>query len=163
MPTGSVAFATLALAAVPASDEGAFYHVAALNPAILVTGTNVVTVEVHQAAPNSTDLSFDLQLLAETDPARVVFVPARSRWRYVDSGANPGVGWTNRSFNDAAWFTGIGRLGYGQDGELTTLLFGTNASAKPITCYFRHAFPVADPTVFGPLEINMQLDDGAVL
>ena len=163
MPTGAISSSTLAVAAVPASDENAFYQTAAVDPTGLVIGTNVLAVEVHQAAPNSTDLSFDLQLFAQTDPARIVFVPAHSRWRYVDSGANPGVGWTNRVFNDNAWFTGRGRLGYGLDGESTTLLFGTNASSKPITCYFRHAFPVGDPTIFGPVEINMQLDDGALL
>ncbi len=163
MPTGTVTQTTLALSAVPAPDESAFYHTAAIDPARLVIGTNVLAVEVHQSATNSSDLSFDLQLLAETEPARVVLVPARSRWRYVDSGTNPGASWTASSFNDNAWFEGQGRLGYGLDGEWTTLLFGTNASSKPITSYFRHAFPVADPALFGPIQINAQLDDGAVL
>ena len=36
-------------------------------------------------------------------------------------------------------------------------------SNKPITCYFRHAFTVEDPALFGPLQINAQLDDGAVM
>ena len=128
-----------------------------------MTGNNVVAVEVHQSATNSSDLSFDLQLLAETEPARVVLVPAHSRWRYVDSGTNPGVSWVTRSFNDSAWFEGFGRLGYGLDGERTTLLFGTNASSKPITSYFRHAFPLEDPALFGSLRIDTQIDDGAVV
>jgi hypothetical protein len=163
MPTGAVAQTTLALAAVPAPDESTFYYTAALDPARLVTGSNVVAVEVHQSATNSSDLSFDLQLLAETEPARVVLVPSHSRWRYVDAGTNPGVAWVTRSFNDGAWFEGQARLGYGLDGERTTLLFGTNASSKPITCYFRHAFPVEDPALFGPLRIDAQIDDGAVV
>ena len=50
--------------AVPAPDESNFYYTAALDPARLVTGSNVVAVEVHQNATNSSDLSFDLQLLA---------------------------------------------------------------------------------------------------
>jgi hypothetical protein len=122
-----------------------------------------VAVEVHQSATNSSDLSFDLQLLAETEPARVVLVPAHSRWRYVDAGTNPGIAWVTRSFNDSAWFEGFGRLGYGLDGERTTLLFGTNASSKPITCFFRHAFPLEDPALFGSLRIDTQIDDGAVV
>lgn len=163
MPAGPLTYTTPALGAVPPSDENNFYYSVALDPARLLNGANVLAVEVHQSAATSSDLSFDLQLLAETEPARVVFVPARSRWRYFDSGTNPGVNWTNRSFDDTAWFTGRGRLGYGLDGEHTTLLYGTNASSKPVTCYFRHAFPVADPALFGPVQIDLQLDDGALL
>jgi hypothetical protein len=163
MPTGIISQSTLALGAVPPPDEGSYYYVAALDPGRLLVGTNVVAVEVHQSATNSSDLSFDLQLLAETEPARVAVVPARSRWRYQDSGVFPGASWTTPAFNDITWFEGRGRLGYGLDGEATTLLFGTNTSNKPVTCYFRHAFPVADPALFGPLQINAQLDDGAVV
>lgn len=163
MPTGIITQSTLALSAVPPPDESTFYHTAALDPARLLVGTNVVAVEVHQSATNSTDLSFDLQLLAEAEPAQVVIVPAQSRWRYQDGGAFPGAGWTTRSFSESAWFEGRGRLGYGLDGESTTLLFGTNASNKPITCYFRHVFAVEDPALFGPLQINAQIDDGAVV
>jgi hypothetical protein len=35
-----------------------------VDPALLVNGTNALAVEVHQAAANSPDLAFDLQLLA---------------------------------------------------------------------------------------------------
>jgi|GEM_PF-2686271 len=163
MPTGIVTQTTLALGAVPAPDESTFYYTAALDPARLVVGNNVVAVEVHQSATNSSDLSFDLQLLAETESAHVVLVPAQSRWRYLDGGTNPGPAWATRLLNDSAWFEGFGRLGYGLDGEWTTLLFGTNAASKPIACYFRHAFPVEDPALFGPLRIDTQIDDGAVV
>jgi hypothetical protein len=163
MPTGLITQSTLALSAVPAPDESTFYHAAALDPTRLFVGANVVAVEVHQSATNSSDLSFDLQLLAEIEPARVVLVPARSKWRYQDSGVFPGASWTARLFNDNAWFEGRGRLGYGLDGEATTLLFGANPSNKPITCYFRHAFTVEDPALFGAIQINAQLDDGAVI
>jgi len=163
MPTGIVTQSTLALGAVPPPDESNFYYTAAIDPVRLLIGTNVVAVEVHQSATNSTDLSFDLQLLAETEPVGVVLVPSRSRWRYQDNGAFPGASWTTRSFNDAAWFAGRARLGYGLDGEATTLLFGTNAANKPITCYFRHAFAVEDPGLFGSIQVNAQVDDGAVV
>ena len=163
LPTGAISQTTLALGAVPPPDESSFYYTAALDPARLLVGTNVIAVEVHQSATNSSDLSFDLQLLAQTESARVVLVPAPSRWRYQDSGVFPGANWTNRTFSDSAWSEGRGRLGYGLDGEATTLLFGTNASNKPITCYFRHAFTVEEPALFGPLQFNTQIDDGAVV
>jgi hypothetical protein len=35
-----------------------------VNPALLVNGTNTLAVEIHQAALNDADLSFDLQLVA---------------------------------------------------------------------------------------------------
>lgn len=35
-----------------------------INPALLVNGTNTLAVEIHQAAVNDPDLSFDLQLIA---------------------------------------------------------------------------------------------------
>jgi len=35
-----------------------------INPAQLVNGTNTLAVEIHQAAVNSSDISFDLQLVA---------------------------------------------------------------------------------------------------
>lgn len=35
-----------------------------VNPALLVNGTNTLAVEIHQAAVNDPDLSFDLQLIA---------------------------------------------------------------------------------------------------
>ena len=35
-----------------------------MNPALLINGTNTLAVEIHQAAVNDPDLSFDLQLVA---------------------------------------------------------------------------------------------------
>jgi hypothetical protein len=35
-----------------------------VNPAALLNGTNTLAVEIHQAAPNDPDLSYDLQLIA---------------------------------------------------------------------------------------------------
>ena len=36
----------------------------------LYTGNNVLAVEIHQNSPTSTDISFDLELLAATRPSR---------------------------------------------------------------------------------------------
>src|SRR5207248_1620519 len=53
---------SLALLTVNAPEESTFFEVT-LNPSTLLTGTNVIAVEVHQAAINSPDLGFDLALL----------------------------------------------------------------------------------------------------
>ncbi|MFM1767981.1 MAG: hypothetical protein RJA22_510 [Verrucomicrobiota bacterium] len=60
MPAGVITSSTLTPAST--SSETAFFT-SALSAAGLVTGTNVLAVEVHQSATTSSDLSFDLQLL----------------------------------------------------------------------------------------------------
>jgi hypothetical protein len=72
LPDGPILFST------PASDttddENAFRSFV-VPPAALLTGRNVLAVEVHQASPTSSDLSFDLEL------AGVVGDPTvRPRW-----------------------------------------------------------------------------------
>jgi hypothetical protein len=162
MPTGAIAAATLAATAVSGAEEDSLFVSAAVAPGLLRNGTNLVAVEVHQSSATSTDVSFALQLLAQSEPARVVLIPPRSRWRFFDQGTNPG-GWTSAAFNDSSWPEGRARLGYGLDGELTTLQFGASAAAKPITCYFRHAFHVSDASLHVGLRLQMQRDDGALV
>ncbi len=163
LPTGAIHAATLALAAIGGAEEGTLFATAALDPARLRNGTNVVAVEIHQSAGASSDLSFELQLLAQTESARGSLIPAHASWRYLDAGTNPPAAWTARTFDDSGWPSGRGRLGYGLDGEWTTLQSGTNPAAKPVTCYFRHAFQIEDAAWFGPLHLSLQRDDGAVV
>lgn len=61
MPEGPAGHRTVATAAVNGPDELAFFATA-VNPLLLVAGTNVVAVEVHQSDFASSDLSFDLRL-----------------------------------------------------------------------------------------------------
>lgn len=91
MPNGPMAFDTLASAGVSGAGESTFFT-APVSPSLLVQGTNIVAVEVHQFAASSSDLSFDLQLTASTElpPASVTRGPylqlgtasgIRIRWR----------------------------------------------------------------------------------
>ncbi|MEX2189045.1 MAG: Ig-like domain-containing protein, partial [Pirellulales bacterium] len=57
------AFNTTAFGAIPNFDESQFFTFA-VDHSLLVEGTNVIAVEVHQADPGSSDLSFDLRLIA---------------------------------------------------------------------------------------------------
>lgn len=61
MPTGAVDYTTLALLA---QDDGTAVFGGPVNPALLISGQNFLAVEVHQNATNSSDISFDLELLA---------------------------------------------------------------------------------------------------
>ncbi len=257
MPAGAIAYTTLATAS--ATDDGATFLGISLEPALLRHGTNVLAVEVHQSALDSSDLSFDLSLtaLASTNRARgcwlvspaegatlappiggtlaaqavaggslglarmdyysdgvligastnssftlawpnppggahvltavatdsaggsvtsapvniTVLAPPLATalisfgdvWNYMDDGSNQGTNWTGRLFNDAAWAAGPARLGYGGDGEVTTVSFGTNAALKHLTTYFRRRFTVANPAALNSLLLRLTRDDGAVV
>jgi len=89
MPTGTVGYRTLASQAIGGALEDVFLQTTA-KPATLVKGTNVLAVEVHQAATTSSDLSFDLEVVGSDGSTSVVRGPylqmgtpagVRVRWR----------------------------------------------------------------------------------
>src|SRR5437773_7821107 len=81
-------------------------------------------------------------------------VPRGAVWRFLDNGSNQGTNWIGLDFNDSSWSSGPARLGYGGDGEVTTVSYGPNSSAKYITTYFRRAFEIADSSVFQSLKLR---------
>ena len=63
MPEGEINFASRAAGAVGGNaPEEHRWNPKAVNPALLKKGKNTIAVEVHQASPTSSDLSFDLRL-----------------------------------------------------------------------------------------------------
>ncbi len=86
-----------------------------------------------------------------------------SDWRYLDNGTDQGTAWSAPSFADAAWAFGPGKLGY-NDGAVTTVSYGPDASNKYITTYFRKQFHVTNVTALSDtLQLNLLRDDGAVV
>ena len=76
MPAGLVSPATLAAAANAEEND---FHEIVVGPTFLVSGRNVVAVEVHQSNPASSDLGFDLALeavMSGGDPLPVVSIAA---------------------------------------------------------------------------------------
>ncbi len=63
LPDGALDRSTLALATVDSADESRFFE-SIVRPDALVAGVNTLAVEVHQAAAESSDVSFDLELSA---------------------------------------------------------------------------------------------------
>lgn len=63
LPTGTITYNTLASAAIGGADESAFQQ-ATISPSLLVAGTNVLAVEMHQSGGTSSDISFALELTA---------------------------------------------------------------------------------------------------
>lgn len=100
---------------------------------------------------------------ATPPPLAVTLIPAGSAWRYLDNGTDPGAAWRSNQFNDATWRSGPARLGFGGDGEVTTLA-RTNANGTTnITFYFRRAFYVGNPADVLNLQGRLVRDDGAVV
>jgi hypothetical protein len=79
MPTGTITYATTATTAIGGADESA-WQLAPVDPSLLIAGTNVIAVEIHQQSPTSSDVSFDLELTATAaqaaPPAVTLLSPA---------------------------------------------------------------------------------------
>lgn len=63
MPQGNIIFKTLASRAIRGPDEIA-YEKKIIESGVLKTGINIIAVEIHQVSPSSSDISFNLQLIA---------------------------------------------------------------------------------------------------
>lgn len=63
LPTGSIDYSTRANSSIGGSAESLFTNYAA-NTEFIVNGLNMIAVEVHQSSGTSSDISFDLELLA---------------------------------------------------------------------------------------------------
>lgn len=98
-----------------------------------------------------------------------VLVAMGDTWKYWSTGAAPAGSWKNLGYNDAAWPSGAGELGYGDGDEATCIPSGGGGTLcaptgnKYITSYFRKTINIPDPTVFGALTFNVEGDDGFVL
>lgn len=68
MPSGTIGYRTLASSAMSGGDESTYFETE-LSGADFREGANVLAVEVHQAAADSSDLRFDLRLDALLAPA----------------------------------------------------------------------------------------------
>ena len=74
MPQGEISFQRRASETVGGDDEATF-RMFDLDPSLLRSGQNVVAVEVHQASPSSSDVSFDFALTLTTIAYKSQFIP----------------------------------------------------------------------------------------
>jgi len=84
-------------------------------------------------------------------------------WRYLDDGSNQGTAWRGVAYNDSAWLTGKGELGYGDGPERTIVGFGPDSNNKYVTTYFRTAFEVEDRSTLANMALFLMRDDAAVV
>jgi hypothetical protein len=153
MPAGTVTLTTLASSAVGGADETTYFEFD-VSPSQLVGGTNVLAVEIHQSASNSSDLGFDLELNASN-----ALIPEGATWRYFKGTSFPGATWTTNDFNDSGWLQGQSGFGYGDCDDTTVLGDMQNSYASVFT---RRKFVVPDPSSVTYLTMAADYDDGFV-
>ena len=91
-------------------------------------------------------------------------IASNSAWKYlVIASPGPVSSWKNLSFNDAAWLSGAGQLGYGDGDEGTVIGFGGNTASRYITTYFRKAFTITNKANIQSAKVFVLRDDGAVI
>ena len=141
-------------------EDTAFpYSFAWANPP---SGSHSLTA-VATDSDGATITSDPVSISVLSPPLGTAFISFGDVWKYLDNGSNQGTNWAARLFDDRLWMAGPARLGYGGDGEITTVSFGTNANVKYITTYFRKAFTVANPATYSGLLLRLIRDDGAAV
>jgi len=92
----------------------------------------------------------------------VPILAAGSTWKYLDTGVSPGAGWELPGFDDSAWASGAGPLGFGDTHIVTTISYGPDASNKYVTTWFRGSFDLTDSDLTA-ITLGLLRDDGAVV
>ena len=131
--------------------------------AVMFNGDNV-----H---PNTTGLQAIAQewfariqaITVTTNQVTSTLIPGGDIWKYSDTGQDLGTNWSQPGYDDSGWASGTARLGYGDPTVFTTVSFGTNASNKHITTYFRDSFVVPGNVTFTNLNFRLARVDGAVV
>lgn len=116
----------------------------------LENGENVVAVELHNQAADSSDIWFamsDMTFSTETLPATDSLLDGEAQWKYLDDNTDPAgdtaaadyerTSWTAETFDDSAWSTAAGPFG-SKKGEAVletgytanTVLYGCNGSSN---------------------------------
>jgi len=76
LPLGPIDYLTLATNALP-QDETTYFYTNTVPASLLVPGTNIIAVEIHQSSVTSSDLSFDLWLEGVRPPAPLLLRQVR--------------------------------------------------------------------------------------
>ncbi|MSQ83268.1 MAG: DNRLRE domain-containing protein [Myxococcales bacterium] len=90
-------------------------------------------------------------------------LPFAATWKYLVTATAAPSGWATSSFADSAWPSGAAPLGYGVTGLGTTIGYGTKATTKYVTTYFRRKFSISKVSDYNQLLLTIKRDDGAVV
>jgi hypothetical protein len=129
----------------------------------LFEGSYFSNREIRIKALSDKNYKFKQWKLRYSNSENLSLIARNSAWSYLDNNTVPASSWKTVSFDDSAWKSGNGQLGYGDGDEATTLSYGSDANNKYITYYFRRKFTVSDPAGISNMSIDLLLDDGAVV
>jgi hypothetical protein len=83
-------------------------------------------------------------------------VNANDTWKYTIPSAELPANWTNSDFNDSAWSSGKGGVGYGDNDDSTIIPDGT------LSVFMRISFDLIDSSNFTSAFLYVDYDDGFV-
>ncbi|MDG2124602.1 MAG: metallophosphoesterase, partial [Verrucomicrobiales bacterium] len=155
-------------------DSAAFTPHPVMHTTLLELGSMIIDVSGNQMdvtfLNDNGSVSDSFAIVHGTEQPEGVpetLIPFDDTWAYLDNGSNQGSGenaaWQLNSFDDSSWGTGVAQLGYGGNGEDTTISFGGDSANKHITTYFRKTFDVTDPSSISALTVDVVRDDGAIV
>lgn len=147
------------------------YSNPSVNGNITFVANNIITssgVATTEAPPGGTAVN-NGNTGANINIEAVTLIPFGSSWKYYSAGAAPAGSWKNLGYNDAAWSSGNGELGYGDGDEATCIPSGGGGTLclpsgnKYLTSYFRKTINIPDPTVYTSYQFSVERDDGYVV
>lgn len=168
MPTGTVLYNTQASSAIGSPNENA--PVSQIIPiSAFVNGNNTIAVELHQESGTSSDLTFNMQALGVIKSTLFAF---GSSWKYY-AGSDLGTAWRASAYDESAWPTGTGHIGFGETWTTSCIPAGpTGCTAgctpggtctKYPTTYFRKTLSLPDPSLYDSVRFSVYRDDGIVM
>ncbi len=141
-----------------------------------ITTTSISNSKIITGLLSSTTYEFNVKAICDfngtesntvsytTNPFGTdLLLAPNSTWKYLDNGSNQGTDWSTTSFNDSNWQSGNAEFGYGDGDETTLINFGTNASNKYVTTYFRKSFSINNPLDYTAIKLELIRDDAAIV
>jgi len=172
MPTGAITFTTLTSVGAIGSGNEAIEETIVLPAELLVQGDNVIAVEVHQMASDSSDVVWGMKLDAEINysPTTVEnLLPVGASWKYMASSTSYHGTYQAVDFDDSAWPSG-GQLLHYESGTVSSASGFAKTTQLPIngsypfaTYYFRTHFNWNGSTSGLELRATTMIDDAALI
>ncbi len=145
-------------------DTAAPYALAVTN---MSAGDHLLTARIIDDAFSSTT-SIPI-LITGLGTVPVILSPWGATWRYRDNNVAPPATWTQLFYDDSAWSSGPGELGYG-DGDEARIVednptpgYNSGDTNRYITTWFRRTFTVANAAQITALAARMIRDDGVAV
>lgn len=167
--TGEIAYTGYVASSFTDDATGAVYKSVTIPAGLFRDGKNVISAMVKQQSITSSDLRWDLKLTRTYQPLQSL-ISGGSTWKY-STGSNLGTAWRSPEFNDSAWQSAAGPLGYDSDLPASSTIpargdMGTPASAanpNHPTAYFRREFTLTGALDTAQFKLEFQRDDACII